>query len=216
MAHHLALIDVLTDESALASEQGVVDAHDEVMELEVCIHHLITACSSFSGSNSRKIASKKLTRQALQRLITPCLVIPTSARYANTKSRSQTSNPSSRRYAVLCCLWIWKRRISSASCSRRWSAVFSTSLKIERLLQSQTASAVEIQGIKLPKLEIPTFDGDILNWRTFWEQFRVSVHDRSNLSYSEKLVGGSAKQTTEGLSRSGEFYAETVECLKSR
>ena len=51
----------------------------------------------------------------------------------------------------------------------------------------------------------------------------MSVHDRTTLSSSEKLVylqhalkDGSAKHTIEGLSRSGEYYAEAVDCLKSR
>ena len=67
------------------------------------------------------------------------------------------------------------------------------------------------------------FDGNIINWRSFWEQFCVSVHDRSNRSDPEKLVylqhslkNGSAKRAIEGLSRSGEHYAEAVECLKAR
>ena len=79
------------------------------------------------------------------------------------------------------------------------------------------------KGVKLPKLDVPTFDGNILNWRSFWEQFRISVHDCSNLSDSEKLVylqhslkNGSAKSVIEGLSRSGEYYAEAIECLRSR
>ena len=49
------------------------------------------------------------------------------------------------------------------------------------------------------------------------------MHDRSGISDSEKLVylrsalkGGPAKQAIEGLSRSGEFYAEAVECLQTR
>ena len=49
------------------------------------------------------------------------------------------------------------------------------------------------------------------------------MHDRTNLSDSEKLVylqstlkGGSAKQAIVGLSRSGEYYVEAVECLRSR
>jgi hypothetical protein len=69
---------------------------------------------------------------------------------------------------------------------------------------------------------IPTFDSNILNWRSFWEQFCVPVHDRSSLSDSEKLVylqhslkNGSAKKLIEGLSRSGEFYVEAIECLKA-
>jgi hypothetical protein len=43
-------------------------------------------------------------------------------------------------------------------------------------------------GVKLSKLDVPSFDGDILNWRTFWEQFEVSVNSRSSLSDAKKLV----------------------------
>ena len=44
------------------------------------------------------------------------------------------------------------------------------------------------KGVKLPKLYVPTFDGDVLHWKQFWEQFVISVHDRANLSNTEKLV----------------------------
>lgn len=73
------------------------------------------------------------------------------------------------------------------------------------------------------EIDVPTFSGNILGWKTFWDQFRISVHDRKNLSDSEKLVylqhalkDGSAKQIIEGLSRSGEHYTEAIECLQSR
>lgn len=78
-------------------------------------------------------------------------------------------------------------------------------------------------SVKLPKLDVPTFDGNLLNWHSFWEQFCVSVHERTNLSNAEKLVylqqslkGGTAKHTIEGLSRSGDNYTEAVDCLKTR
>ena len=67
--------------------------------------------------------------------------------------------------------------------------------------------------IKLPKLDIPTFNGNILHWLTFWEQFCITIHDRSDLSPAQKLVylrqslkDGSAKNVIEGLSHSGEQY----------
>ena len=51
----------------------------------------------------------------------------------------------------------------------------------------------------------------------------MSVHDRTYLSTSEKLVylqhalnDRSAKHTIKGLSHSGEYYAEAIECLKSQ
>ena len=30
--------------------------------------------------------------------------------------------------------------------------------------------------VELPKMNIPTFDGDILNWVTFREQFEIVIH----------------------------------------
>ena len=79
------------------------------------------------------------------------------------------------------------------------------------------------KGVKLPKLEVPKFDGNIIHWKSFWEQFYISVHDQTNLSDPEKLVylqhslkDDSAKDTIKGLSHSGDHYAEPIECLKSR
>ena len=53
--------------------------------------------------------------------------------------------------------------------------------------------------------------------------FCVSVHEWSTLSDSENLVyfqhslrNGSACKVIEGLSRSGEYYIEAIESLKSR
>ena len=103
--------------------------------------------------------------------------------------------------------------------------IFDLSLDIRKLLRSQSSvsSSTSNKGVRLPKLEVPTFDGNILNWCTFWEQFKVSVHDRTNLADSEKLAylrnalkNGSAKTAIEGLSRSGEHYTEAIDCLKSR
>ena len=102
-------------------------------------------------------------------------------------------------------------------------------MRIGKLLSSASSSSdtstspPDSNGVRLPKLDVPRFDGKILNWESFWEQFCISVHERANLSNAEKLVylqqslkGGSAKGTIEGLSRSGDNYVEAVECLRSR
>ena len=77
--------------------------------------------------------------------------------------------------------------------------------------------------VKLPKIDTPTFNGDILKWLTFWEQIRVAIHDRTELPQAQKLVylrqslkGDSARNVIEGLSRSGEQYDEAVKCLQER
>ena len=67
--------------------------------------------------------------------------------------------------------------------------MFDCSLKVKKALHSEhgTTSTVDGKGVKLPKLEVPTFDGDILGWKTFWEQVSVSIYTHPNLSNAEKL-----------------------------
>ena len=105
--------------------------------------------------------------------------------------------------------------------------MFDLSLIIKRHLYSPVAvpdmphpTRTEPKGVKL---EVPVFDGEILRWQTFWEQFCVAIHDRSDISKTEKLVylrhalkDGAAKSVIEGLSRSGEHYVKAVECLEQR
>ena len=47
-----------------------------------------------------------------------------------------------------------------------------------------TPTPANSKGVKVPKTDLPKFDGNIVNW----EQFCISIHGRSNLSNSEKLV----------------------------
>ena len=76
----------------------------------------------------------------------------------------------------------------------------------------------------LPVLESSYLNyGNILNWTWFWEQFCIAIHDHTSISDAEKLVylqqalkDSSAKTVIEGLTRSGEHYTETIDCLKVR
>lgn len=100
--------------------------------------------------------------------------------------------------------------------------MFDCLLTVKKLLHAQSSirkpDKSGSDGVKLPKLA--TFDG---NWKAFWEQFCISIHDRSNLSKAEKLVylqqslkDGPARRAIEGLTRSGDHYTEAVDCLVSR
>ena len=51
---------------------------------------------------------------------------------------------------------------------------FRCSHKLRKLLNSHAQSSVSApaadgKGLSLPKLEVPTFDGDVLHWRQFGE-----------------------------------------------
>ena len=65
-------------------------------------------------------------------------------------------------------------------------AVFDVFLKIHWLLHTP-APVAHREGIKLPRIDMPTFDEDMLNWQTVWEQYEVSVHSRTQLIDAEKL-----------------------------
>ncbi len=102
---------------------------------------------------------------------------------------------------------------------------FACSHKFRKFLSSHTSSSAStpVADGRGVRLQVPTFDGDVLHWKQFWEQFSVSVHDRSNISNAEKLVylqqavkNGSAKNVIDSLSRSGDHYNEAVDCLMSR
>ena len=116
--------------------------------------------------------------------------------------------------------------ITHATLEKQLSTV---SQKIKSLLvvpptsTSTSASTTADTGVKLPKLDVPTFDGNIIHWKQFWDQFTVAVHNKTILSNAEKTVylqhaikDGSAKNAIEGLSHSGDNYEEAIECLKSR
>ena len=51
---------------------------------------------------------------------------------------------------------------------------------------SSTGAAAH-KYIELPKIKVPTFNGDIMGWSTFWSTFRSTVDDRIELSDSQKL-----------------------------
>lgn len=65
--HHFAIVDLIEDES-LQGEQEALDNHDDdVTQLGVRLQQLISACSSPSDSNPRKVPLKRLSR--LQRIL---------------------------------------------------------------------------------------------------------------------------------------------------
>ena len=83
------------------------------------------------------------------------------------------------------------------------------------------APVIHKEGIKLPKINVPMFDANIMNWRTLWEQYNVSIHSRAHLTVDEKLAylrhslnQGPAKHVIEGLSGMESQYSEAIVCLQ--
>ena len=64
------------------------------------------------------------------------------------------------------------------------------SLRLKRLQFNQASSmnSASILGVKLSKLEVPTFDRDIMNWEAFWEHFNALIHSKMQVDDAEKLT----------------------------
>ena len=64
--------------------------------------------------------------------------------------------------------------------------LFDLNLKISRLHQEKVKfeetesiprdTKMYSTGVKLPKISVPSFDGSLLNWSIFWEQFETAIH----------------------------------------
>lgn len=108
--------------------------------------------------------------------------------------------------------------------SKHDKGTFNAMLKLKKLLYPSKDSAdtpsdpsPTTHEVRLPKLDVPTSDGGVLKWTTFWEQFAVAVHDRTHLSNAENLAylkyslkEGVAKGIIKELSKSGYQYDEAI------
>ena len=77
-------------------------------------------------------------------------------------------------------------------------------------------------NLKLPRIELPKFSGDVLKFQNFWDQFEAVVHDNDDLPNVQKftdlrsVLSGNALQTIRGFEVTGTSYQPAVECLKHR
>ena len=82
---------------------------------------------------------------------------------------------------------------------------------------------VRTKTVQLPKIHLPKFDGDVMNWSTFWNQFRVAVDSNPDLTEEHKLAylrDAVQDSSTKHLLFSGAetegLYSEVVQLLKER
>lgn len=232
--HHFSVIDLL-DEEDLVKEQELFDAQDEdVTQLSLRLEQLMS-----SGSGQSKMATKRLKQleKGITSITDSVHTFPADGDVCLLQQLKEQLGEFKNQYSDIQRTLISTEVKDSSELGRLLSvldkAIFDCSLRIRRLLHSRSSSSsssstsssstTDTVGVKLPKLEVPTFDGNILNWQAFWQQFDVVVHRRSDLANSEKLAylchalkSGSAKFVIDGLSKSGENYAEAITCLESR
>ena len=76
--------------------------------------------------------------------------------------------------------------------------------------------------MKLPKLVLRPFSGDITAWTTFWESYESAVHNNRDLTdidkfnYLNSLLAGVAREAVAGLSLTATNYQDAIAILKKR
>ena len=75
---------------------------------------------------------------------------------------------------------------------------------------------------RLPKLSIPTFTGDPLNWQSFWDCFDSAVNSNPTLSNVQKLsylraqLQGDASRVVAGFPLTNTSYSQSIALLTDR
>ncbi|VDI30698.1 Hypothetical predicted protein [Mytilus galloprovincialis] len=91
-----------------------------------------------------------------------------------------------------------------------------------RYSSQTTNSSLSSQNHRLPKLTLPTFSGDILEWQYFWESFENTIHSNHTLTdvqkftYLQSLLDANAMNVINGLNLSSANYHKAVELLVNR
>ena len=76
--------------------------------------------------------------------------------------------------------------------------------------------------INLPKLQIQPFDGNPLEWLTFWDSYSNAVHNNHELNnidkmnYLKGLITCNAARAIAGLPMTSQNYEKAIEMLKER
>ncbi|XP_065682124.1 uncharacterized protein LOC136095424 [Hydra vulgaris] len=97
---------------------------------------------------------------------------------------------------------------------------------LKALNKSEVASKSIItscqSNVNLPKITLEKFDGTILNWRRFWEQFKTTIGDNNTLNDVEKftylktLLKGSVPELISGLTLTASNYERAIHMLTQR
>lgn len=77
-------------------------------------------------------------------------------------------------------------------------------------------------AVRLPRLDLPTFSGDALEWQSFWDGFDAAVNSNQAISSVQKLnylrsqLQGDASHVIAGFSLTNASYEHSVTLLKDR
>ena len=202
--HHYSIVELLEDEGDLDQERATLDDHDDriadfIGRLQVLIEDK-DGDSPTESTTSALLLGKQLDRvkrkiiwvqdsvdaAQLELDIDRCLLQQLEEQIHVASLKHDLSNVGER-VALLD-----KDRPDLSDLEDDMDKVLSKlSLQIKRLLSDKVSTALSTSstsGVKLPRIDLPTFDGNIANWVNFWEQFEAAIHGKRQLSNADKLT----------------------------
>ena len=230
--HHIALVELLEGEEDLVKEQKILDQHDnEISDVAESIDYILSDFDTNLRLASELDAKRGLVHRKLLQLQKDLDLTTTAVNRLDVSSgkdkpflleqhkedlatrKRELGNVS--QVLILLNLPEHDEELLLVQSSIK-DMLFNTPVKIRTVLHQEAEHDHHHgKGVRLPKIDVPRFDGDLLNWKTFWEQYDVSIHSQDDLSDAEKLVylgqslsDSKAKHVIDGLARTGECYEE--------
>lgn len=96
--------------------------------------------------------------------------------------------------------------------------------KVEKRLATKSTSNANTslaKSVKLPNITLKKFSGDPLQWSSFWDMFRTSIHERSDIAVPAKFhylisqLEGEAAKLLSGFDNNECDYLEAVNLLET-
>lgn len=109
-----------------------------------------------------------------------------------------------------------------AKASPRTSPLAETPPIVRQTPPPDSRSSLSSSCVRLPKLQLRSFGGDLTKWTGFWESFESTVHNNDALSDIEKfnyltsLLERSAREAVSGLALTAANYHKAIDTLKKR
>ena len=83
-------------------------------------------------------------------------------------------------------------------------------------LSHSSSSVNSAQFYRLPKISLPCFNGDILQWQSFWDSYGSTIHTNVNLTDVQKFTYLKSAHVIEGFAMTSANYTRAIDLLRER
>ncbi len=227
--HRLSIIDRFEEENLMKEQESLEENDDIVSGYSIRIQRLITAATPSTMPDTVRMVTKQLALlhakvESISETIRT-LDDEEDLVYTLEEYRDQMIEIKVELTQLNTSLLTSEAAFEDAvmrDLTKTERTVFTCIIAIKKCLRSINAPAAmlsESSVTKLPKLGLPTFHGDI--WQ--WKNFCVSVHERTTFPKEEKLIylqnaikDKTAKNIVAGLTKSNDNYDKAIKINVSR